>query len=116
MCIQVGIDVYIPYQKYQVKRHLSPWCSVACAAAIVHRNHFFHLYQKYKSSESKVKFRQASNCCKRVLEAAKLVYTKKNKRDHDLIRASTPRLPTSLGGDKNLRKVFAGGIQKFLFW
>ena len=30
-----------------------------------------------KSSESKVKFRQASNHCKRVLEAAKLTYTNK---------------------------------------
>ena len=39
-----------------------------------HRNHFFHLYQKDKSFDSKVKFRQASNHCKRVLEAAKLVY------------------------------------------
>ena len=46
---------------------------------IVHRNHFFHLYQKDKSSESKVKFRQVSNCCKRVLEAAKLSYANKTK-------------------------------------
>ena len=59
--VQVGIDVYIPYRKYQVKPHSSPWFSAACAAAIVHRNHFFCLYQKDKSSESKVKFRQASN-------------------------------------------------------
>ena len=28
-----------------------------CAAAIVHRNHFFYLYQQNKSSESKVMFR-----------------------------------------------------------
>ena len=53
--------------------------SAACAAAIVHRNHFFCLHQKDKSSESKVKFRQASNCCKRVLEAAKLAYASKTK-------------------------------------
>ena len=46
---------------------------------IVHRNHFFHLYQKDKSSESKVKFRQVSNCCKRVLEAAKLAYANETK-------------------------------------
>ena len=64
--VQAGIDVYIPHRKYQVKPHSSPWFSAACAAAIVHRNHFFRLYQKDKSSESKVKFRQASNCCKRV--------------------------------------------------
>ena len=77
--VQVGIDVYIPHCKYQVKPHSSPWFSAACAAAIVHRNHFFHLYQQNKSSESKTKFRQASNCCKRVLEAAKLAYATKTK-------------------------------------
>ena len=58
--VQVGIDVYIPHHKYQVKHHSSLWFSAACAAAIVHRNHFFRLYQQNKSSESKVKFRQAS--------------------------------------------------------
>ena len=35
--VQVGIDVYIPHRKYQVKPHSSPWFSAACAAAIVHR-------------------------------------------------------------------------------
>ena len=77
--VQIGIDVYIPHRKYQVKPHSSPWFSAACAAAIVHRNHFFHLYQQNKSSKSKVKFRQASNHCKRVLEAAKLAYATKTK-------------------------------------
>ena len=68
----VIIDVYIPHRKYQVKPHSSPWFSAACAAAIVHRNHFFRLYQREKSSDSKVKF-------KRVLEAAKLAYANKTK-------------------------------------
>ena len=77
--VQVGIDVYIPHRKYQVRPHSSPWFSAACAAAIVHRNHFFRLYQREKSSDSKVKFRQASNRCKRVLEAAKLTYANKTK-------------------------------------
>ena len=77
--VQVGIDVYIPHRKYQVKPHSSPWFSAACAAAIVHRNHFFRLYQREKSSDSKVKFRQASNHCKRVLEAAKLAYANKTE-------------------------------------
>ena len=35
--------------------------------------------QKDKSSDSKVKFRQASNRCQRVLEAAKLAYANKTK-------------------------------------
>ena len=39
--VQVGIHVYIPCRKYQVKSHSSPWFSAACAAAILHRNHFF---------------------------------------------------------------------------
>ena len=77
--IQVGIDVYIPHRKYQVKHHSSPWLSAACATVIVHRNYFFRLYQQNKSSESKVKFRQASNRCKRVLEAARLAYATKTK-------------------------------------
>ena len=77
--VQVGIDAYIPHRKYQVKPHSSPWFSAACAAAIVHRNHFFRLYQREKSSDSKVKFRQASNHCKRLLEAAKLAYANKTK-------------------------------------
>ena len=55
--VQVGIDVCIPHRKYQVKPHSSPWFSAACATAIVHRNHFFHLHQREKSSDSKVKFR-----------------------------------------------------------
>ena len=74
--VQVGIDVYIPHRKYQIKPHSSSWFSAAYAAAIVHRNHFFHFYQREKSSDSKVKFRQASNHCKRVLE---LAYANKTK-------------------------------------
>ena len=49
--VQVGIDVCILHPKYQVKPHSSPRFSAACAGAIVHRNHFFHLYQQNKSSE-----------------------------------------------------------------
>ena len=41
--VQVGIDVYIPHRKYQLNLHSSTWFSAACAAPIVHRNHFFHL-------------------------------------------------------------------------
>ena len=69
-----GFSLELMYQhKYQVKARTSPWFSAACAAAaLACRNHFFRLYQQNKSSESKVKFRQASNCCKRLFKAAKL--------------------------------------------
>ena len=73
----LGIDVYIP-RKYQVKHHSSPWFSAACAAAIAHRNHFSCLYQKDKSA-SKVNFKQASNCCKRVVRAVKVAYANKTE-------------------------------------
>ena len=39
--VQIGIDVYITHRKYQVKPHSCPWFLAVCAAAIVHRNHFF---------------------------------------------------------------------------
>ena len=38
--VQVGIDVYIPHRKYQVKSHSCPWSSAACAADI--EITFFH--------------------------------------------------------------------------
>ena len=79
-CVQVEIHVYISHQKYQVKSHSSPWFSAACAAPIVYKNHFFCLYQKDKSAQSKTKFRQTSNGYKSVLETAKLAYANKAKK------------------------------------
>ena len=52
---------------------------------IVHRNHFFHLYQHNKFSESEVKFRESSNCYKTV-ETAKLAYAKELKKSQSLSR------------------------------
>ena len=59
--VQVGINIYIPHRKYEVKLDLSSLFSASCAAAFVHRNHCFGLDQQNKSLESKVKFEQASN-------------------------------------------------------
>ena len=52
------------------------------AAAIAHRNDFFHLYQQNKSFASEVKFRDASNCGKKAFEAGKLAYANKTKDYH----------------------------------
>ena len=76
--VQVGTDAYILHCKYQVKSQSSLRFSAACAAAIVQSNHLFRLYQENKS-ESKVNLRQASNRCKRVLEAVKLAYANNTK-------------------------------------
>ena len=77
--IYIYIYIYIYHRKYQIKYHSCPWCSAACAPEIVHRNHFFQLYQQNKSAEIKAKFTQANNHCKRVLEATKPVYAIKTK-------------------------------------
>ena len=45
----VEIDVYIFHRKYQLKPNSSPWFSANFAVTIVHRNHFFHLWQQNKS-------------------------------------------------------------------
>ena len=74
---QVGIDVCIPHSKYQIKSHSSSWLSAVCANVIVHRIQFYHLYQQNISSESKAKFKQASNHNKSFLEVVKLVYATK---------------------------------------
>ena len=42
----------------------------ACGTAIAHRNHFFFVNRENKIFASKVKFREASNKCKRALEPA----------------------------------------------
>ena len=85
--VQAGVDGNSPHRKYQVKPDSPPWFLAACAAAIVHRNHFFRLYQQNKPSESKVKFRQARNRCKRVPEVPNL---------HILIIQKSPSLLKNL--------------------
>ena len=78
--VKVRIQVYIPYHKDQVKPYSSLQFPAACAVAIAHRNNFFCLYQQNKSFSSEVKYRQSSNCCKRVLEAdCQPVYTNETK-------------------------------------
>ena len=73
-----GVRLEIMYiSHHNVNTHSSPCFPAAWAATTVHRNHFFCLLQQSKSSESKVKFRQVSNCCERVLEAAKRSYANK---------------------------------------
>ena len=72
--VQVGVDLCISHHKYQVKPQSSPSFSAACAAVIVHRNHFFLCTNRINQ-----RFRQASNCFKKVLEASKLAYATKTK-------------------------------------
>ena len=78
--------MYIPHRKYQVKPHSSPWFSSACAAAIVHRNHFFRLHEKDKSSESKVKFDRLVIIAKGLLKLPNL----------HMLKQKSPSLPRNL--------------------
>ena len=82
-CVQVGIDVYIPYRKYQALSSQASLismvfsCFYCCHSS--YKSLFSFVHQKDKSSDSKVKFRQASNHCKRVLEGTKLAYANKTR-------------------------------------
>ena len=69
--IDIYIYIYAPHRKYQVKPHSS--------ISMVFIENTFCLYRQNKSPESKVKFRQASICCKSVLEDAKLECATKTK-------------------------------------
>ena len=69
--IYIYIYIYAPHRKYQVKPHSS--------ISMVFIENTFCLYRQNKSPESKVKFRQASICCKSVLEDAKLECATKTK-------------------------------------
>ena len=62
------------------KVNSSAWFLPAFFTAIAHRNNFFYLLQQNKSSVFKVKFRQAKNPCRRVLEATNLVQANKAKK------------------------------------
>ena len=80
------------------------------------------MYQRENSSDSKVKFRQASNNCKRVLEAAKLAYANKTKesitsqklgsRDlwriaHSVLSKGKSAIPPLLSSASDKAKLFA---------
>lgn len=72
--LQAGINAFVPHRTYQVKPHSNPWFSPACAAAIAHRNHFFHQYHRSGTMGDKQLFNNARNRCKRVIEEAKQNY------------------------------------------
>ena len=79
--VQVGV---IPHRKISGQASLISMVFSCLCCRHVHRNHFFPLYQKDKSSDSEVKFRQAtkvkfSHHYKRVPEAARLAYANKTK-------------------------------------
>ena len=84
--VQVGIDVYIPHRKYQVKSHSSPWFSAACAAAIVHRNITFFICTKEKNLLIQSSDRLVINA-KGFLKLPNL---------HMLIKQKSPLLPRNL--------------------
>ena len=85
-------------------------------------------YVDCESPESKVKFRQASNCCKRVLKAAKLAYASKTSRKlgsqdllqiaNSVIKKGTSAIHTLFNGLKVLfsasdkAKLFAKNFSK----
>ena len=85
--VQVGIDIYIPHRKYQIKPHSSPWFSAACAAAIVNRNHFFICTNRINLLNLKESSDRLVIIAKRFLKLRKL---------HTLLKQKSPSLPRNL--------------------
>ena len=56
------------------RAHSQPWYTPECVAAIAHRNHYFKIYHRLGTLDSKRLFSVARNRCKRVLENAKQRY------------------------------------------
>ena len=100
--IQAGIDAFIPCRKFQARPNSSPWFSPACAAAIAHRNHYFHTYKSQPNAENRDLLRKASNSCKRVLNNAKSSYA-----DRTHIRISSQKL-----GSRDFWRIYNGIVNK----
>ena len=69
--ISIGMKVYIPSRTFQQKPHSQPWFTPECAAAIAHRNHFFHRYHRDRTVENLKLFKVARAKCRRTLQFAK---------------------------------------------
>ena len=74
--ISVGMKVYIPSRTFQQKPHSQPWFTPECAAAISHRNHYFHRYHSDRTDENLRFFKAARSKCRKTLSLAKDNYAK----------------------------------------
>ena len=131
-----GINIFVLHKKFQQKPHSQPWFSPACAAAIAHRNHYFHRYHKNPSPTTKSDYRIASNRCKYTLNNAKDQYSNMIKlrieaenldsrefwrianRVMNLWKSSKPTLPNGpeiLSSSVDQAQLFAKDFNKFNF-
>ena len=113
--VQVGNDVYIPHWKYQVKSDSSPCFSAACAAAIVHRSHFFvctkriSLLNLKKSSDRLVIVTKLLEGLQRFLKFPNLHMLMKQKSallPRNLALVTSSELPITFSTKVNLRYLF----------
>jgi len=70
---------FVPFRRYQVKSHSSPWFSPACAAAIAHHNYYFYLLKRNDNLENKQLLKTARKSCRKVLSEAKSKYATKTQ-------------------------------------
>ena len=100
--IHSGINAFIPSKRFQVKPHSSPWFTPACAAAIAHRNHYFHIFHRDNSNENKHNYTDARNNCRRVLREAKNRYADLTKE----------RITSQKLGSKDFWKIYNSVFNK----
>ena len=80
ICDRVHSEIHVssPHCKYHVMLLWSTWFSAACAAGIIHRNHFFVFTNRINLLNLKLSSDSISHC-KRGLEAVKFTYANKTK-------------------------------------
>ena len=80
ICDRVHSEIHVssPHCKYHVMLLWSTWFSAACAAGIIHRNHFFVFTNRINLLNLKLSSDSVSHC-KRGLEAVKFTYANKTK-------------------------------------
>lgn len=54
--VKAGIDVFVPFRKYQMKPESFPWLKPACSAARAHTDYFFWHYQRDSSEHNRCFF------------------------------------------------------------
>ena len=78
--VEIGIDCYMPRKMFQLMSHSSPWFTPSCAAAVTHRNHYFHQYHRNATPENRKLFCDSRNHCKGVHKDARSNYAETTRR------------------------------------
>ena len=103
--IRNGIDLFIPHKTFHQKPHSQPWFTAHCAAAMAHKNQYFHSYNHNPTEKTRIHFREASNQCKYILREANNNYVNLIKLRIEAQSLGTREFWRIINGVMNLGKI-----------